>query len=174
MFSPVHVCRALFGILLLGQVGWHEPRPWPCACRLAYAASFVFVMSRTYSLSVAFCTGPGFRIICCHHWSSNAFYCVWIPPTSWFALPCGIRKWIIKKSGARAQHSIFEHPGDMRPPPFEAIFESTLGTCDPHPSKSTLLTGLKQVKLRPMLIRIGADCVFVRGDSEYGTPVAIW
>jgi hypothetical protein len=62
----------------------------------------------------------------------------------------------------------------MRPPPFEAIFESTLGTCDPHPSKSTLLTGLKQVKLRPMLIRIGADCVFVRGDSEYGTPVAIW
>jgi hypothetical protein len=24
-----------------------------------------------------------------------------------------------------------------------------------------------------MLIRIGPDCDFVRGDSEYGTPVAI-
>ena len=56
----------------------------------------------------------------------------------------GSRKLIIKKSGARSQNS---------------FFESTLRTCDPHPSKSKLWTGLKQVKLHPMLIRIGAICV---------------
>jgi hypothetical protein len=36
-----------------------------------------------------------------------------------------------------------------------------------------LRTNLKQVKYCPMLIRIGADTDFFRGDSEYGTPVAI-
>jgi uncharacterized protein YycO len=30
----------------------------------------------------------------------------------------GSRKLIIKKSGAKAQNTIFEHPEDIRPPPF--------------------------------------------------------
>jgi hypothetical protein len=34
-------------------------------------------------------------------------------------------------------------------------------------------TGLNKVKLCSMLIRIGPHCDVVRGDSEYGTPVAI-
>ena len=38
---------------------------------------------------------------------------------------------------------------------------------------SKIRTGMNKVKVRPMLIRIGPDCDFVRGDSEYGTPNAI-
>jgi hypothetical protein len=52
---------------------------------------------------------------------------------------CGSRKTIIKKSGARAQNSIFESTRrTCDPHRFFVMFESTLGTCDPHPSKSKL------------------------------------
>jgi hypothetical protein len=44
---------------------------------------------------------------------------------------------------------------------------------DPHPSKSKLRPGLKQVELYQILIRIGPDSKIVRKDSKYGTPVAI-
>jgi hypothetical protein len=85
----------------------------------------------------------------------------------------GSRTLIIKKSGARAQNSMFE--STLRTcDPFFAICESTLRTCDPHPSKSKLWTGPKQVKSYLNLIWSGAICAFVRGDSEYGIPVAIW
>jgi hypothetical protein len=43
-----------------------------------------------------------------------------------------------------------------------------------HPSTSRLWTGLKQVKLHRILIRIGPEWKIVRGDSGYGTPLAIW
>jgi hypothetical protein len=76
--------------------------------------------------------------------------------------------------GEGAKFNFWEHPTDMRPPLLKVIFESTLRICDPHPSKSKLWTGLKQVKLHAMLIRIGAFSAFFRGDSEYGTLVAIW
>jgi hypothetical protein len=103
----------------------------------------------------------------------------------------GSRKLIIKKSGARAQNSMFESTlrtcvphrfwvifeSTLRtciPHRFWVIFESTLRTCDPHPSKTKLRTCLKHDKLHPILVRIGAGCVLFRGDSEYGTLVAIW
>jgi hypothetical protein len=44
---------------------------------------------------------------------------------------------------------------------------------DPHPSKSKLKTGVEQVKLHCFLIRNGPDQTVVRGNSKYGTPVAI-
>jgi hypothetical protein len=79
-----------------------------------------------------------------------------------------------KVRGAGTKLNFWEHPKDMRPPPFKKQIESTLRTSDPHPSKSKLWTGPKRVKLRPILVRIGVVCVFFLGDSEYGTPVAIW
>jgi hypothetical protein len=91
-------------------------------------------------------------------------------------VPYGSRKLIIKQSGARAQNSIFESTlRTCDPHRFVVeISERTLRTCDPHPSTSKLWTGPKHVKVRPILIRIGAVCVVFRGASEYGTPVAIW
>jgi Ca2+/Na+ antiporter len=85
-----------------------------------------------------------------------------------------------KKVGARTQHSLVRNRiclSTLRtciPHRCGVIFESTLRTRDPHPSKSKLWTGLKQVELRPILKRIGTCCGFFRGGSEYGNPVAIW
>jgi hypothetical protein len=54
-------------------------------------------------------------------------------------------------------------------PPDKKKFEGTV----PHLNKSKLRTGLKNVKLHRMLIRIKTDYKVFRIDSDYGIPVAI-
>jgi hypothetical protein len=54
-------------------------------------------------------------------------------------------------------------------PPDNPKFEGN----GPPPNKSRLRTGLKQVKVHRSLIRIKTDWTIFRGDSKYGTPVAI-